>query len=72
MNHVRASLGYGGTVDDINILQDLIYQNPGKSGSILYVRSCRIYIINSSILGFDVDQGFRRVGPLSSFKRVQT
>ena len=30
------------------VLQGLIYQNPGNDGSVVYVRSCRISIIQSS------------------------
>ena len=32
----------------INILHDLVFQNPRNSGSIVYTRSCRISIIKSS------------------------
>ena len=32
----------------IDILHDLIYQNPRKSGSMLHIMSCRICTINSS------------------------
>ena len=33
---------------DIYILPDLIYQNPTKYGSMVYMRSCRNYVINST------------------------
>ena len=36
----------------IEILHDLLqYQNHGNYGSMLYIRSCRVYVINSIIMG---------------------
>ena len=33
----------------ISILHDLIRQNPRNCGSMVYIRSCRMYIINSGM-----------------------